>query len=431
MYLPIELRRCFGEPSSKGRRCEWTLAADAEGMRLGWCVEGVLSREIEVVYAISDLHGDAGLFVFWLESAGLVRRVTRDGQSDYEWVDPRAALVVCGDAVDDHRGGYDGPDRDTELLNRNFEGFKDASPGSGSWNVLAFINYLVARRGARIVVVLGNHELMSIRDESWEYKRDVTKRVETMRGGWGAGGGMRDLLGETPLVAVCAGSLLLMHAEPPIFGADGTHDEARAEFGFGGGGSSDGPSGPGRRRHRGGNQALAEKFTRSINDRARDLADPLVGLALWGRSLGSDLAKRPEACGTYRLMLPGVTLVRGHCPNRVERVEQPLLGGLAFGARNLVDGAGARLAGASGCTPRGCAVYTAGGPRELVPRGSGYGGVVVSCSAREDTGFGGSVFRIDCMGSLAFDLRERPCSVVAFEVATGRAYCLVGERPVR
>ena len=41
------------------------------------------------------------------------------------------------------------------------------------------------------------------------------------------------------------------------------------------------------------------------------------------------------------------------------------------------------------------------------------------------------MFRIDCMGSLAFDLRERPCSDVAFEVATGRAYCLVGERPVR
>jgi hypothetical protein len=402
------------------------LAADAESMRLGWCVEGVLSTTIEVVYAISDLHGDAGLFVFWLESAGLVRRVMRDGQSDYEWADPRAALVVCGDAVDDHRGGYDGPDRDTELLNRNFEGFKDALPGSGSWNVLAFINYLVARRGARIVVVLGNHELMSIRDESQEYKRDVTKRVETMRGGWGPGGGMRELLGETPLVAVCAGSLLLMHAEPPIFGADVA---AREEFGFGG--SS------GRRGHRGhrGNQALAEKFTRTINDQARDLADPLVGLALWGRSLGSDLAKRPDACGTYRLMLPGVTLVRGHCPNRVERAtlggDGPQERGLAFGARNLVDGAGARLEGASGCRPRDCAVYTASGPRELVQRGSGYGGVVVSCSARGDSGFGGSVFRIDCMGSLAFDLRERPCSVVAFEVATGRAYCLVGERPVR
>lgn len=421
MYLPTELRRCFGERDSQ---CEWTLAADAESMRLRWCVEGVLSNQIEVVYAISDLHGDAGLFVFWLESAGLVRRVRRGGQSDYEWVDPRAALVVCGDAVDDHRGGYDGPDRDAALLSRNFEGFKDAVPGSGSWNVLAFINYLVARCGARIVVVLGNHELMSIRDESAEYKRDVTKRVETKRGGWGPGGGMRGLLGETPLVAVCAGSLLLMHAEPPIFGADA----ARDDFGFGGSGSS-GSSGS-RAGGAGGPRGRAEHFTRWINDRARGLVDPLVGLSLWGRNLGSDLEKRPEACGKYRSALPGVTLVRGHCPNRAE--QPPLLGGhegLAFGAPNLVDGA--RLAAASGCSPRGCAVYTASGPSDLVPRGSGYGGVVVSCGAREDPGFGGSVFRIDCMGSLAFDLRERPCSVVAFEVATGRAYCLVGERPVR
>ena len=58
---------------------------------------------------------------------------------------------------------------------------------------------------------------------------------------------------------------------------------------------------------------------------------------------------------------------------------------------------------------------------------AGYHGVVVSCGGDAAENFGGSVFRIDCMGSLAFGLEERESSVVAFDTAGG-VYCIVATR---
>jgi hypothetical protein len=216
---------------------------------------------------------------------------------------------------------------------------------------------------------------------------------------------MRALLG-TPLVAACAGRFLFMHAEPPIFGES---DAAHPEFG---------------------RANCAVEFTRRVNKLARrNLRDPQVELALWGRSLGSELAARPRACDTLRLMFPGVTLVRGHCPNR-PGTSGPATSGLFFGARAERADAAAHLERASGCAPHpGCKVYSASGPRDLgsSERGS-YVGVVVSCVRETDASFGGGVFRIDCMGSLAFDISARLCSVVAFDLETGGAFCLVGTR---
>ena len=394
--LPPELTRCFGAPAET--RCERALAERAEAKRREWCVDGVIDTgKIRVVYAISDLHGDGGFFVYWLLRAGLVVR----RRSVYRWVSAAAALVVCGDVSDDHRSGPASDEgRDAALYAANFEGFDEAARGSGTWNVLAFINYLVAECDARIVVVLGNHELMNVQGAAGAYKRRVTSEVEARRGGWGVGGGMRDLLG-APLVAACAGRLLFMHAEPPIFGES---DVGAPEFGRG----------------------EVRAFTRRVNERAqRSLLDPQVELALWGRSLGSELAARPRACGTFRLVMPGVTLVRGHCPNRPGAPAD----GLFFGARADDPSAAARLRGASGCAPHaGCKVYAARGPRDLGGSERAYVGVVVSCAREADADFGGAVFRIDCMGSLAFDISARLCSVVAFDVRSGEAFCLVGER---
>jgi hypothetical protein len=394
--LPSELTDCFRKEAST--RCERALAKQADAKRREWCVDGVIdTRKIRVVYAISDLHGDGGFFVYWLLRAGLVVLL----QSGYRWVSAEAALVVCGDVSDDHRSGPASDEgRDAALYAANFEGFADTVRGSGTWNVLAFINFLVARCEARIVVVLGNHELMNMQGVANAYKREVSANVENARGGWGVDGGMRELLG-APLVAACAGRLLFMHAEPPIFGEA---DVGALEFGRG----------------------EVKAFTRRLNQRAqRSLLDPQVELALWGRSLGSELASRPRACGTFRLMMPGVTLVRGHCPNRPGAPAD----GLFFGARADVANAAARLRRASGCAPHpGCKVYAARGPRDLGGSERAYVGVVVSCAREADDDFGGAVFRIDCMGSLAFDISARLCSVVAFDVRSGEAFCLVGER---
>jgi hypothetical protein len=73
-------------------------------------------------------------------------------------------------------------------------------------------------------------------------------------------------------------------------------------------------------------------------------------------------------------------------------------------------------------------VYAASGPGDL-NEGSAlgaYAGVVVSCAHGKT--FDGAVFRIDCMGSLAFDISARLCSVVAFDVEKGEVFCLVGTR---
>jgi hypothetical protein len=392
--LPRRLTECF---AAAGTRCERDLARDAEIMRSEWCVDGVIdTSKIRVVYAISDLHGDGGFFMYWLVRAGLI---VHDGEK-WQWVSAWAALVVCGDVCDDDRSGGGSADRDEALYAANFEGFAGAAHGSGTWNVLAFINYLVAECGARIVVVLGNHELMNVQNAAGQYKRKVTSEVEARRGGWVEGGGMRDLLG-TPLVAVCAKHLLFMHAEPPIFG----ESDVGPEFGRGAASS-------------------AKLFTRTVNKLAReDLGNKQVELALWGRSLGSELAARPRACGTLRLMMPGVTLVRGHCPNRPGAPAH----GMFFGAEP--PGAAQELERASGCAPHpGCKVYAASGPRDLGGPERSYVGVVVSCVRETDADFGGAVFRIDCMGSLAFDISARLCSIVAFDLRTGGAYCLVGTR---
>jgi hypothetical protein len=402
--LPASLARCFADVTGeragrKGERCERALAQKAELRRAAWCSEGIIDTgKIKVVYAISDIHGDGGFFMYWLVRSGLARY---DDEKGWQWTSKKSALVVCGDVSDDYRGGQ--ASDDAALLAANFEGFRGAPSGSGTWNVLAFINYLVAECDARIVVVLGNHELMNVKGAAENYKRKVTSALEEARGGWRAGGGMRELLG-TPLVAACAGSLLFMHAEPPIYG----ESDVLTEFG--------------------GSHA-AKEFTLRVNARARDdLLDGQVELALWGRSLGSELASRPRACGTFRLMMPGVTLVRGHCPNRQGAPVPPELG-LVFGPRaaSQAKNAAARLASLSGCAPH-ARVYAASGPGDLddgSARGA-YAGVVVSCAHGKT--FDGAVFRIDCMGSLAFDISARLCSVVAFDVEKGEVFCLVGTR---
>jgi len=388
MYaLPRELARCYARAYT-AESCERKLAGLAAIKTERWCKAGVVSTAmIDRVYAVSDVHGDAGLLLHWLVSAGLL--VAEKGR--YRWVNKRHALVICGDVADDSRGDAI-PDAELERL--GFEGFEGAPSGSGTWNALAFVSYLVARCGARIVVVIGNHELMNLAQDPamdvGKYKRRVTEAQEAARGGWAAEGGMRALLGPL-LVAVCAGNLLFMHAEPPLFGP---------EVMFG-------------KVHRA--TCLAE-FTSRLNARLRaSVDDPVVLTAVWGRKLGSGVTE--ANCETYRAFFPDVTLVRGHCPNREGAA--PSVNWRVFGARNVVE----NTIGAD----RAARVYFAKRPSEM-SLGAGYHGVVVSCGGDAAETFGGSVFRIDCMGSLAFGLKERESSVVAFDTAGGGVHCIVATR---
>ena len=387
MYaLPRELLRCYGRPYTS-ESCERKLAELAAIKTERWCKAGVVNTAmIDRVYAVSDVHGDAGLLVHWLVSAGLV--VVEGGT--YRWANKRHALVICGDVADDSRGDAI---PDAELERHGFEGFSGARRGSGTWNALAFVSYLVARCDARIVVVIGNHELMNLVQgpgmDVAKYKRGVTAAEETARGGWAAGGGMRALLGPL-LVAVCAGSVLFMHAEPPLFGPEVMFGKVRRAT------------------------CLAE-FTSRMNARVRaSVDDPVVLAAVWGRKLGSGVTA--AHCETYRAFFPDVTLVRGHCPNRAGA--EPSVNWRVFGARNVVENT-------IGADPA-ARVYRATRPSEM-SLGAGYHGVVVSCGGDAAENFGGSVFRIDCMGSLAFGLEERESSVVAFDTAGG-VYCIVATR---
>ena len=161
-------------------------------------------------------------------------------------------------------------------------------------------------------------------------------------------------------------------------------------------------------------------FTRSINAKAREefaaqaRFSPLVVASVWGRKLGTDVNQ--ESCARYIEMFPGATLVRGHCANRPDRIPRDAL---VFGPRSLRY------------NDNGVEVYAASRRSDLQSsdEGSGYPGVVVSCGKGDS--FAGSVFRIDCMGSLAFSDEERDRSVVTFVLGVDGSFtveCVVGRR---
>jgi hypothetical protein len=383
--LPKELAECYGAPYGPAS-CEHALSDLASRNVHAWCPDGVIdTSKVRRVSAISDIHGDAGWLLFGMQLAGLIVKKQTATRTTYKYVaegNEDHALVICGDVADDMRGA--------ETDDVRMEGFA-SERGTGTWNALAFISYLVARKNAKIVVVLGNHEIMNLMGESVVgYKRDATLRQEASREGWT--GGMRALLAPVH-VAVCAGNVLFMHAEPPIFEGGPSIEERMS----------------------------VTAFTRSINAKAREefaaqaRFSPLVVASVWGRKLGIEVS--PESCARYIKMFPGATLVRGHCPNRPDRIPRDALvfGTRSFGYNNKNGGA----------------VYVASRRSDLQgsDQGSGYPGVVVSCGKGDS--FAGSVFRIDCMGSLAFSDEERDRSVVTFVLGVDGSFtveCVVGRR---
>ena len=206
--LPKELRGCYGAPYGPAS-CEHALSDLAAKNVHGWCPDGVIdTSKVRRVSAISDIHGDAGWLLFGMQLAGLIVKKQTATRTTYKYVaegNEDHALVICGDVADDKRGA--------ETDDVRMEGFA-SERGTGTWNALAFISYLVARKNAKIVVVLGNHEIMNLMGEQSVvgYKRDATLRHEASRKGWT--GGMRALLAPVH-VAVCAGNVLFLHADAP------------------------------------------------------------------------------------------------------------------------------------------------------------------------------------------------------------------------
>ena len=94
----------------------------------------------ERVWAIGDLHGDAGCAKHWVHRTGLVDGNYSDPAS-WTWTDPRSKLVFMGDYID---------------------------RGPQARAVLQFVNALIERFPTHVHALLGNHELNLLIDRARE-----------------------------------------------------------------------------------------------------------------------------------------------------------------------------------------------------------------------------------------------------------------------
>ena len=218
-----QIRRCVGKVvgTDRVRPCDSDLIRDradsadrnafAHRAHFEW-------SEVDDVQVFSDIHGDARLLLRCLLEIGVI--------SDAEtlaWTGKRTLVVICGDLIDDcrvhcanDRVNRDQPTRRMEL---------GSEPGANEWEVLALLNVLVSK-GARIVWVMGNHELMRMQEtngagsaEQGRYQRHVTRAYEEKSvgvGAWKQGsqeGTMSRLFG-VPRCVVTVGDVVFLHADP-------------------------------------------------------------------------------------------------------------------------------------------------------------------------------------------------------------------------
>ena len=97
-----------------------------------------LSPRPERVWAIGDLHGDAGCARHWVERTRLISNVSAPPE-EWEWTDPSAKLVFMGDYID---------------------------RGPEARAVLTFVRELTTRFPDHVHALLGNHELNLLVDRA-------------------------------------------------------------------------------------------------------------------------------------------------------------------------------------------------------------------------------------------------------------------------
>lgn len=97
-----------------------------------------LTPNIERVWAIGDLHGDAGCAEHWVRRTGLLSGNYSD-PSTWAWEEPQSTLVFMGDYID---------------------------RGPEARAVLVFVSALIERFPNRVHALLGNHELNLLIDRA-------------------------------------------------------------------------------------------------------------------------------------------------------------------------------------------------------------------------------------------------------------------------
>jgi hypothetical protein len=170
--------------------------------------------EVDEVRVFSDIHGDARLLLRCLIEIGVI-----SDTETLEWTGKRTLVVICGDLIDDCRvhcaNDRVHPDKPTRRMELGSE------RGANEWEVLALLNVLVSKN-ARIVWVMGNHELMRMQEtdeastERGRYQRHVTRAYEETSvgvGAWKREGTMSRLFG-VPRCVVTVGDVVFLHADP-------------------------------------------------------------------------------------------------------------------------------------------------------------------------------------------------------------------------
>lgn len=252
--------------------------------------------EVDDVQVFSDIHGDARLLLRCLLEIGVI-----SDTETLEWTGKRTLVVICGDLIDDcrvhcanDRVNHDKPTRRMEL---------GSERGANEWEVLALLNVLVSK-GARIVWVMGNHELMRMQEtngasaERGRYQRHVTRAYEERSvgvGAWRKEGTMSRLFG-VPRCVVTVGDVVFLHADPVDVRGGATN--ARSDKNK----KSTYPSARAYAEHVNG---LVAKQRHRAFERNSDL--------VWGRSLGNNLDE--AKCD---IIMPShidraTFVVRGHC----------------------------------------------------------------------------------------------------------------------
>lgn len=211
----------------RGPKCDRTLASERSKNEFARRASFEWS-EVDKVYALSDIHGDARLLLLCLLRIGVIGDAI-----SLKWIGGKCIVVICGDLIDDCRRNCANARGGDAPLSRRMELGEETgdkkTDGTNEWEVLALLNVLVSK-GARIVWVMGNHELMRMQEASSgesgtsrrAYQRHVTREYEEKRrraygkagpAAWSEEGHMAQLFGPLRCV-VTVGNVVFIHADP-------------------------------------------------------------------------------------------------------------------------------------------------------------------------------------------------------------------------
>jgi predicted phosphodiesterase len=365
--------------------------------------------EVDKVYAMSDIHGDARLLLLSLLRIGVIGDAI-----SLEWTGGLSLVVICGDLIDDCRRNCANARGGDAVLSRRMELGEETkeNDGANEWEVLALLNVLVAK-GARIVWVMGNHELMRMQEASSgesgsrrAYQRHVTRDYEERRlreygkagrttAAWSKEGHMARLFGPLRCV-VTVGNVVFIHADP-VDVRKSVHFDRDREY------------------------ATAREYAEHVNrvvamhrDSAFTGTDGRGSMSLvWGRRLGHGF--RPGKCNKImpRHIRERTFVVRGHCitgsANREARgvTIDPMLKKPASEPEHFIESGNyyeklrgsAALSGSAAATTSGAKLGITFGCLEFAKRDGRKRGIV-SGVARVDCGASASIAANDHMGVL-------------------------------